>query len=158
QELASSMEEAGIGIRSYVVPVVGLDMPLLESLRGPGARPAPRREPEPRRAPEPRVEPAEEPEAVEEDGAQAEVQPQDGETGGNGRRRRRRRRGRRGPDDTTQEAGLEAVAEGDENGVPAGAAIAAAALSDVTVTDEDGEATDLSDHDVDAEDHFEAHD
>ncbi|MBC7173958.1 MAG: restriction endonuclease, partial [Polyangiaceae bacterium] len=39
QELARSMEEARVGLRTYVVPVVGLDIDLLDSLRGPGARP-----------------------------------------------------------------------------------------------------------------------
>jgi hypothetical protein len=127
QELAISMEEAGIGLRSYVVPVAGLDLELLESLRGPGARPAPRREPEPRReaAPE-RASDEGEDAAAEEDEAKAGAgEPPEGRAdatsaeaseagGGNGRRRRRRRRGRRGAEEAAPEAPVQAAIEGEE--------------------------------------------
>lgn len=127
-QLARSLEDAGVGVRRFSLPLLMVDFDLFDELRGPGA---PQRAPrEPQRM-EPRVARAAEPEVEEdfedEEGAEAESEGAEGAEsgaekgesaeageGGNKRRRRRRRR-RRTPDAregaaTTEEGAGEATA------------------------------------------------
>jgi len=142
-QLARSMEDAGVGVRRYSLPLVQLDFDLFDELRGPGAPPRPPREREPapvsrrdeRRDEEDEDEDEEPTDASEgadandiTDDADAPAAAAAGEAdeeGGAKRRRRRRRRRRRGgeaeggaaeeasAESPAGEAGLEREADAD---------------------------------------------